>query len=277
MNNPAFIFDDVCLIPDRQIGMHSHARWELSYVVCGAGMRTIGTLSEPFSCDEIVLIPPSIPHVWRFDESVTDASGNIANISVFFDASVIASMVTLFPEMAEPLGKLLSLDRAMAFTGEPFRTVRDLLLSMRGATPENRFPKMMELLIAISDTSAGTCAGLNNAMTRAEQRLEKVRVYCACNYASPITLDELSRHVGMNKSAFCNFMRHSAGMTLSEYVNNMRLDRAREKLLHSDLSIGEIATDCGFRNVTYFDRLFRARFGCTPRSIRRTELCDLIC
>lgn len=81
----------------------------------------------------------------------------------------------------------------------------------------------------------------------------------------------MSRHVGMNKSSFCSFMRKQTGMTLSEYINNVRLDRAKEKLKHTDYNISEIALSCGFQNVTYFNRLFRARFGTTPKSIRVNE------
>ena len=52
------MFDDVCISPDRQIGKHSHLRWELSHVICGAGTRTIGDLTEPMKEGEIILIPP---------------------------------------------------------------------------------------------------------------------------------------------------------------------------------------------------------------------------
>ena len=44
-------------------------------------------------------------------------------------------------------------------------------------------------------------------------------------------------------------MRKQTGMTLSEYINNVRLDRAKEKLKHTDYNISEIALSCGFQNV----------------------------
>lgn len=268
MESNAFLYDDVRISPELQIGMHSHSRWELSYVEYGSGTRTIGELTEKFTAEEIILIPPDIPHVWRFKPGVTDARGNIANISVFFNSGILSAMLSIFPEIKESLARLQSLQQAVSYVGETHRKIQRLLLAMRGMTPEKRLPKMIELLIAASDTAAGIYAGRNNILTHGELRLEKVRIYCACNYSRPVTLDEMSRYVGMNKSAFCTFMRHNAGMTFSDYLNNMRLERACDKLTHTDLGIAEIATDCGFQNVTYFNRLFRKKYGCTPTYFR---------
>ena len=270
MNKYAFIFDDVSISPDKQIGLHSYDNWELSYVLTGSGMRTIGDFTEPFSPGEIILLPPNITHVWRFNPADTDANGHIANLSVYFDTSLIESMRVIFPEISEALGRIAGLDHAVSYKGRRLNVIQDLLHSMRGKTPENRFPIMMELLIAISDMSESACAGRNNSMTRTEQRLEDVRVYCACNYARQITLDEISRHVGMNKSAFCTFMRRNAGVSFSEFLNDMRLVRAKDKLDHTDLSIAEIALDSGFQSVTYFNRLFKIKYGCSPKRIRTT-------
>lgn len=268
MNRTAFIFDDVCISPDRQIGMHTHVRWELSCVLCGSGTRTIGNFTEPIEQGEIILIPPHIPHVWEFDSTATDDHGNISNISVFFEPQLISSMSELFPELAVSLEKIKSLTHPLSYFGDTNTRIFNLLISMRGLSPEQRLPKMIELLTVISDTSESRHAGKNVPATRIEQRLEKLRIYCACNYMNPITLDEISRHVGMNRSAFCTFMRRNTGMSLSEYVNNVRLEHVKEKLLNTDSTISEIALDCGFQNIAYFNRLFRERYHCTPKSTR---------
>ncbi len=55
MKKTAFIFDDVSISPDKQIGLHSSNSWELSYVVAGSGTRTIGDFTEPFIPGEIII------------------------------------------------------------------------------------------------------------------------------------------------------------------------------------------------------------------------------
>ncbi|MBD5225354.1 MAG: helix-turn-helix transcriptional regulator [Bacteroidales bacterium] len=57
-------------------------------------------------------------------------------------------------------------------------------------------------------------------------------------------------------------------MSFSEFVNNIRLERAIEMLCNTDKNIAEIAYDTGFANVTYFNRIFRRKFKCAPKSIR---------
>ena len=272
MNFQAFTFDDVCVCPTCQIGLHSHECWELSWVLCGAGSRTIGDLTQPMGPGETVLIPPCIPHVWNFDPARTDPDGHIANISVFFGPQLIRSLRGAMPELAAALDKIESLRCAVIFTGETYDAITAILLDMRGLSPGRRVPKMIELLLVIADASDCRPAGNNNVMSRMAQRLERVRVYCACNYSRPITLEEVSRHAGMNKSAFCTFMRRYAGMTFSQYVNHVRLERARERLQTADCNIAEVALGCGFQSVTYFNRLFRAKYGCTPKAMKNKRL-----
>lgn len=268
MKKFAFTFDDVCVTPDCQIGMNSHPQWELSHIVCGAGIRTIGDCIEPMAEGEIILIPPNIPHLWQFDPSHTDADGNIANITIFFETATLDGLAVCIPELDGVLSKIKSQTEAISYKGEAHQKIYDLLMMMRGITAEARLPKMMELLLAISDTDNSLPIGRNNTLSRTEQRLEKVRVFCSCNYAREITLDKMAAYVGMNKSAFCTFMRRYTGMSLSEFVNEIRLERAMEMLLHTDKSITTIAYDVGFANVTYFNRLFRDRYKCTPKSVR---------
>lgn len=274
MRHVAFDYDDVCVPPIRQIGMHSHRCWELSLVTCGAGRRTVGDTTEPFAEGEIVLVPPGMTHQWLFDPGVTDAGGNISNISVFFDSAVPDGLGALLPEMEAAAAALGSLTDAIIYAGGTCARLRELLHAMRGLTPRARLPLMLDLLMTLADTAGCRAVGHDRHLTNAERRFEKVRVYCACNYARSVSLGEMAAHLGMNKSAFCAFMRRHAGTTWSDYLNSVRLDRAAERLTATRDRISAIAYDTGFSNVTYFNRLFRAAHGCSPSEYRkRTFAC----
>lgn len=269
MKQPAFIFDDVNISPEQQIGWHSHPQWELSFVICGHGTRTIGNRTETISEGEVILVPPDIPHVWQFSHSETDS--RISNISVFFEGTVIDGLRAVFPEASHIADRLGSLTDALAYDGETRAMICRLLYSMRGLTPEARLPKMISLLFLIADTDACSTVGNNSRLSRCERRMETIRVFCACNYARNIQLADIASHVGMNKSSFCTFMRKHAGQTFSQYMNSLRLKHAAERIRHTDDNIATIAYDTGFANVTYFNRLFKSAYGCTPQAMRRSR------
>lgn len=268
MNNSAFIFDYVHVVPDRQIGLHSHTKWELSHVILGEGMRTIGDTTEPITEGEIILIPPSIPHVWKFAPDVTDSNGCVTNQTLLFDSNTLEELASILPEFRECVNKILDQREALSYSGHKRDRIATLLYSMRGESNAKRIPHIMELLTIIADTDSTREVGHNNIRDRIMQRLENIRIFCSCNYMRDISLNEIAAHIGMNKSAFCTFMKRQTGKTFSEYLNGIRLERAVERIKYSEDNISDIAYAVGFANVTYFNRLFRAKYGCTPKSMR---------
>lgn len=268
MNKIAFTYDDVRVTPDRQIGMHSHPQWELSHVIYGGGTRTIGNRREQIAKGEVILLPPNIPHVWQFDPSVADNDGCIANITIFFEDSTLDGLASLVPELGNSINKIRTQTDAISYSGTTLENIVSILYAMRDKTAEARIPEMFRLLTVISDTSCSRSVGCNNTLSRIERRMERIRTFCACNFARNISLEEIARYAGMNKSAFCTFMKRHAGLTFSEYMNELRLNRAVERIKNTDENITEIAFSVGFSNVTYFNRLFRTRYGCTPKTMR---------
>ena len=66
--------------------------------------------------------------------------------------------------------------------------------------------------------------------------------------------------------------REMAGMGAAEYLNRLRIQKACEEIL-SGSSISGAAFDCGFRNLSNFNRQFRMMVGCTPREYRGRNQC----
>ncbi|MBD5312192.1 MAG: AraC family transcriptional regulator [Bacteroides sp.] len=268
MKKYAFVYDDVRITPERQIGKHSHHQWELSHVVRGGGFRTIGDNTEAMKEGEVILIPPDIPHVWKFDPDIVDDEGCIANITIFFESSLPGKLASVIPELEDTLNHIAVRNEARTYSGQIRNEIVSLLYSMRGKTAESRLPDMFRLLMLIARTEDSHGVGRNSLLSMTEQRMERMSTFCACNYARNISLEEIAGYVGMNKSAFCTFMKRHTGKTFSEYINEHRLARAMERLKNTDDNIADIAYTVGFSNVTYFNRLFKAHYGYTPKSTR---------
>ena len=94
--------------------------------------------------------------------------------------------------------------------------------------------------------------------------------YITENYAEPITIDALAELTHLSRSYFMSCFRQAAGMGAIEYVNQVRA-RAAVKLLRStERGIADIAYECGFRNLSNFNRQFRNIAGVTPSEYRRS-------
>ena len=84
-------------------------------------------------------------------------------------------------------------------------------------------------------------------------------------YQNPLTLEDLSRASGMSPKYFCRFFHEMSHKTPIEYLNYYRIEIACEQLLATELSITEIALNCGFNDVSYFIKTFKKYKGLTPK------------
>jgi AraC-like DNA-binding protein len=83
-------------------------------------------------------------------------------------------------------------------------------------------------------------------------------------------LPGLFQRAGVSQEHLSRTVRQCFGMTPTELIIDHRLQFAARLLQGSDLQVTTIASKCGFGSVTYFDRCFKARFGMTPREMRRS-------
>ena len=74
--------------------------------------------------------------------------------------------------------------------------------------------------------------------------------------------------MGRSRSAFSSFVKLRTGRTLSDYLIEIRLGNAARMLVDTNKSISEICYDCGFNNLSNFNRIFKSRKGSTPREFR---------
>lgn len=84
------------------------------------------------------------------------------------------------------------------------------------------------------------------------------------NYANKIYLDELASIIKYNKFQLCKYFKTLTGGTVVEYINFVRLQHASDLLLNSQKSVSEIAFDCGFSSLQYFNKIFKQNLGCSP-------------
>ena len=72
----------------------------------------------------------------------------------------------------------------------------------------------------------------------------------------------------MTPAAFSRFFRMRTGKTVSDYMIDIRLGHAARLLVDSPTSVAEICYNCGFNNISNFNRIFKKKKGCSPTAFR---------
>lgn len=100
-------------------------------------------------------------------------------------------------------------------------------------------------------------------------KLKTVLKYIRENFAKDITLEDMSAVAGFSSKYFCKFFKDMTGTTPINYLLTYRIERAARKLLGSDLSVTQIAFDCGFNDLSYFIKTFKAFKHTSPKEYRK--------
>ena len=89
------------------------------------------------------------------------------------------------------------------------------------------------------------------------------------SYAEACSLDMLSSRYQVNKFRLCREFAKYYGDTPLQYLNKVRIEKAKELLLHSDEKVGTIGQLVGIENTNHFIRLFKEKTGVTPLAYRK--------
>ena len=95
--------------------------------------------------------------------------------------------------------------------------------------------------------------------------------YLRNHYAQKITIEELSNNFFLSKSYLSSLFKKATGSGVVEYLQHIRIDKACELLVETDLSITEISTMVGYTDYRFFNKSFKKITGCTANEYRKTK------
>ena len=265
-----YTFDHVRITPDKQIGRHSQSGYELDYIITGRGIRTLGSVSEPFQEGEVVLVPPEVPHQWEFNPEPTDRGGCIENISFHFPPTFPEKLAEVFPELSQKMMRLQDLTEAVRYEGAAKGRLVLLLMDMDSEAPETRSASAVSLMAEMANLGDAVRVSSISKLSSADKRLDEIRIYVHCNYARPITIEEIASYVGMNRTAFCAFYKKETGKTFITALNEFRLEMAAQLLQsHPEMPVSDVAESVGFGTLPHFVRCFTKWKGVSPGKWRK--------
>jgi AraC-like DNA-binding protein len=251
---------------------HVHSELELILTLQFRGYRMIGDDITPITPGDLVLVGPNLPHIWQLDEC-RSAPEEVRIVLMQFVEDFLGEDFWSIPA-TYPLRQLFKRARlGLCFTGQTREHVTRIMLDMRATTGLRRmvqFLTVLEILASESECHALASSGYNVVLNPfAQERMDRVFHYLTERLDQPVNQQEVARRAGLSDGAFSRFFKLHFGRTFPEFVNELRVGRACRLLTETDQKITNIAFDCGFNNLSNFNRQFSRLKGTTPREFRR--------
>ena len=237
---------DVLYIADRHkkeftYPIHNHEVFELNFVEHAPGVRRIvGDSNEIIGEYDLVLITsPDLEHVW---EQNTCTSEDIREVTVQFD---------------------LGMSEDSLFGRNPFMSVRKMMNEARKGIcfPISAIMKVYKEIDTLSSIQDGFYAVMQFMTILYElSKCDGIRTLASSSYAKVAVQDDSRRILQVKKL--------HTGRNLSDYIIDIRLGYAARLLVDTSRSVSEISFDCGFNNLSNFNRIFKRKKSCSPTEFR---------
>ncbi|CAG4886100.1 helix-turn-helix domain-containing protein [Paraburkholderia saeva] len=261
---------------------HHHPEYELTLTMNSRGQRFIGDHIASYERDDLVLVPPDMPHTWSSAESIDARTPQVALV-VWFSGDWVRRMADCCPEYAA-LRKLLRRGApGLSFGAGCAAAMRARLPLLLDASSRARLAAVLDTLAELADTEdamplaspsahirANTSARTPAAGTASEaERLNRVFDLLDRRFNEPLRIAELCAVASLSERSLHRYFVRHVGESVGRYLIRLRLGYATRQLTETTWPIAMIATKAGFPNLANFNRQFLAARGMTPGAWRR--------
>ena len=244
--------------------------WTFIYVRSGAGLYILEGRLRVLNDGDLIIIPPRISYSFLAQDLGGEYNENIDASVLQFGETWLNGLLTVFRTLGEVVLKLKEMKSAMSAKGKKWLRMSSLMADLKTCHPSVQPLKIIEL-IELFKTSTDFYPITDEVLydeVNAEDKVVRIKRYIGCHLLNRITLDEISEYAGMNRTYFCLFFKRHFGTGLTDYINLERMKKASSLLGQGLTSVSDVARECGFPNVTYFNRVFRKNYGMSPTEYR---------
>jgi len=250
--------------------LHYHEELELNLILNARGAkRIVGDHIETIDDLELVLVGPNLYHAWFTHQCKSEEIREVTiqwHKDLFDDKLLRRNQLSFIRSMVERSQK------GILFSKETIQALAPRILSL---DQKNGFDSVLELMSILHDLSISRnmrtlsdASFTNEHFTYNSRRIEKAFEYMNNSYDKPISLGEVAKLVSMTEVSFSRFIKKRTGNTFIDSLNEIRLGHASRLLIDTTHSIAEVSYNCGFNNISNFNRIFKKKKGCTPKEFR---------
>lgn len=246
---------------------HYHEAFELTYFESGEGTRFVGDRIQPFHRGDLVLLGSNLPHYWH-------TRGRSSGWSLQWHLPP-AHHFWAFPETKVLAEYFASAARGIQFSGE---TADRLCAELRALGVNEGLAQlgmMFRMFALAAEAPEGDRAFISansfslSAVSLHKSAMQAAIGYLLANFKKDIRLGNLLEVTKMSRPTFSRQFRIHSGKTLGQFLQQIRLDAACRELAETDAPVIDVALGSGFSQVSFFNRVFRRTFKCSPTDYRR--------
>jgi AraC-like DNA-binding protein len=250
--------------------LHYHEELELNLIINAKGARRIvGDHIDTIDDLELVLVGPNLYHAWFTHQCLSE---EIKEVTIQWHKDLFEDKLLRRNQLSFIRNMLERSQKGILFSRDTTTALAPRILSLN---QKHGFDSVLELMSILHDLSISRnmrtlsdASFTNEHFTYNSRRIEKAFEYMNNNYDKPISLGEVARVVNMTEVSFSRFIKKRTGNTFIDSLNEIRLGHASRMLIDTTHSIAEISYNCGFNNISNFNRIFKKKKTCTPKEFR---------
>ena len=248
---------------------HYHTETEIGLILKGSGKYVLEGESFDAEAGDLFVVRSNERHCIPTITTDTLIAFNI-HLSSYFLWNVCADYIP-----PEKIQALINSDICVKHkiteekVIEKFKTIAELY---QGGEDINRFEIRKEVLNAVILISEHIGGEANVSMPTFARfsEIQKAITYIEENYSRDIYLDDIAKHVAMSRSYLSAEFKAVTGISPYNYLITTRIEKAGEALKNGNKKIINIAYECGFTNLTAFNKAFKRIVGMTPTELRKS-------
>lgn len=253
--------DDLPVLYDK---WHFHPELELTYIIESKGTRFVGDSIEEFTDGDMVLIGAYLPHVWRNDVGYyADSSGlkAVAMVVQFLPDCFGKDFLNL-KEM-ENISRLIErAKRGLKISGNAKEHVLALFAQLvenpNGVQRISLLLQMLEIIASSEELDFLSSEGFVESYHRfGADTINRIYEFTLSHFNRKILIEEAATIANMSVPNFCRYFKNRTQKTYVQFLTEVRIGYACRMLIENKKSIQQIAFDCGFHNLSNFNRSFR--------------------
>jgi AraC-like DNA-binding protein len=250
--------------------LHFHHLCELVWIEKSYGKRIVGDHIDNFEEGDLVLMGPNLPHIWQNDEifqrEIKDS--NVKSTVIYFPSDFLLNL-TDEQNILDPTADLIKRSaRGLRFYGETNKRVTKIL---SGISQKEGFKKIIHFLQAIELLSVSqefaylaSLSFRNIYDEKDTKRISDVYQFLMLNFQRDIKLKEVADLCNMTTNSFCRFFKSRTQKSFTQFTNELRVGHACKLLQHEKNSVADVCYQCGYNNLTNFNKFFKLITGKKP-------------